>query len=233
MTGKLGTVGFVVAAGALAASGCASLEGDPLSPPHVRYAACATENVEQAMEEKLSPEYQEWLGEVKHFWRDTQREFADEYHKNEYWPQPYSTLAQYAVRQPLDLQAENARQQLTTLWDYHFEGATGKLNAMGRKRLQDIVNQSGAWGHAIFVQRSPSADETTLRLAEVRKELDHMELDGVTYDVAESRANPTLVIGEEAKQTIKLLTEPPKKQSADKQGSSGGGYSTSGSSGGQ
>lgn len=228
MTTKLGTVGFLAAAGALAVTGCASLSGDPLSPPHVRHASCATQNVGRAMEEKMSPEYQEWLEEVKHFCRDTKMEFEDEYQKNKHWPNPYSTLAQHSVRQPLDLQAENARQQLATLWDYHFEGGTGKLNAMGRKRLQDIVGQSGTLGHTVFVQRLPSSDETGLRVDDVRRELDGMDLDEMTFEVAQARTNPSLVSGDEAKQAIKLMTEPKKKEGAGTQGGSGSGYSNGG-----
>jgi hypothetical protein len=228
MTTKLRKVGFLVAAGALAITGCASLSGDPLSPPHVRHAACATQNVGRALEEKMSPEYQVWLEDVKHFWRDTKVEFEDEYHRNARWPQPYSTLAQQSVRQPLDQQAENARQQLATLWDYHFETGTGKLNSMGRKRLEDIVGQSGTLGQKIFVQRLPSADETTLRLEDVRRELDEMDLDEMTFEVAQARSNPSVVSGEEAKAAIKLITEPKKKEAPGTQGNTGGSYNNSG-----
>lgn len=228
MSTRLRTVGFLVAAGACAACGCAALSGDPLSPPHVRHASCATQNVGKAMEEKMSPDYQEWLAEVKHFCRDTRREFEDEYHKNAHWPNPYSTLAQQSVRQPLDLQAENARQQLATLWDYHFESGTGKLNSMGRKRLQDIIGQSGTLGHTVFVQRLPSADETSLRVDDVRSELDEMDLDEMTFEVAEARSNPSVLSGDEAKAAIKLMTEPKKKESAGTQSGGSGGYNSSG-----
>lgn len=228
MTSRLRKVGYLVSAGTLAFTGCASLSGDPLSPPHVRHASCATQNVAQAMEEKMSPEYQVWLEDVKHFCRDTQREFADEYHKNNNWPRPFGALAQHSVRQPLDQQAENARQQLATLWDYHFESATGMLNSMGRKRLADIVNQSGALGHTVFVQRLTSMHETNIRLTEVKKELDQMELDGETFEVAEARINPSVVSGPEAQQAIKLMTEPKKKESGGSQGGTGSGNSSSG-----
>ena len=228
MSTRLRKVGFVVAASALAAAGCATLSGDPLSPPHVRHASCATQNVGKAMEEKMSPEYQIWWEEVKHFGRDTKVEFEDEYHKNAYWPQPYDTLAQQSIRQPLDLQAENARQQLATLWDYHFETGTGKLNSMGRKRLQDIVGQSGTLGQTVFVQRLPSADETSIRVDAVRSELDEMDLDEMTFEVAEARSNPSVVSGDEAKAAIKLMTEPKKKEAAGSQNGAAGGYNSSG-----
>lgn len=228
MTTRLRKVGFLAVAGVWASAGCATISGDPLSPPHVRHAACATQNVGTALEEKMSPEYQEWLAEVKHFCRDTQREFEDEYHKNEHWPNPFSTLAQHSVRQPLELQAENARQQLATLWDYHFESGTGKLNSMGRKRLQDIVGQSGTLGHTVFVQRLPSADETGLRVDDVRIELDQMDLDEQTFEIAQARTIPSVVSGVEAQAAIKLITDPKKKEAGSTQGGASGGYNSSG-----
>jgi hypothetical protein len=221
-------VGFLMAAGTMAVTGCASLCGDPLSPPHVRHVSSATVNVGKALEEKMSPEYQEWLAEVRHFWGDTKREFDDEYHKNAYWPQPYSTLAQRSVREPLDIQAQNAKQQLATLWDYHFESGTGKLNSMGRKRLQDIVGQSGTLGYTVFVQRLPSADETSLRVEDVRSELDQMDLDEQTFEVAQARSNPTVVSGIEAQAAIKLITDPKKKEGS---GTTNGASASSGGSG--
>jgi hypothetical protein len=228
MTIRLRKVSFVAAAAALAAAGCATLSGDPLSPPHVRHASCATQNVGQALEEKMSPEYQEWWAEVKHFGRDTQREIEDDYHKNAYWPRPFDTHAQHSVRQPHDLQAENARQQLATLWDYHFETGTGKLNSMGRKRLQDIVGQSGTLGHTVFVQRLPSTDETSLRVDDVRTALDEMDLDEMTFEVAQARSNPSVVSGDEAKAAIKLMSEPKKKEAAGTQSGAASGYNNSG-----
>jgi hypothetical protein len=228
MTTRLRRVGFLVAAGALAASGCATLSGDPLSPPHVRHVACATQNVGEALEQKMSPEYQVWWEEVKHFGRDTQREFEDEYHKNAYWPRPYDSLAEQSVREPLQIQAQNARQQLATLWDYHFETGTGRLNSMGHKRLQDIIDQSGTLGHTVFVQRLPSADETSLRAEDVRSALDNMDLDEMTFEVAEARSNPSTVSGIEAQAAIKLITEPKKKEAGGSQGGASGGTNNSG-----
>ncbi len=209
----------------LGLTGCNALGTDPLSPPHLRQAACAAQNVGKTLEEKMSPEYQEWLSDVKHFWRDTQEEFAYEYHVNNNWPWPYAPLAMHSARQPLDIQTENARQQLTTLWDYHFESGTGKLNSMGRKRLSDLVGQSPALGQTVFVQRVPSLAETDLRIDEVRKEIDIMDVEEVTFEVAVARVTPTVVSGTEAQNAVKLLTEPKKKDATGKESGSGSGAS--------
>jgi hypothetical protein len=192
---------------------------------------CAAGHVGTALEQKMSPDYQMWLEDVKHFWRDTHREFADEYHRNDAWPRPYSILAEHAVRTPLDMQAENARHHLATLWDFHFDSGTAQLNSMGQKRLQYIVAQAGAAGQVVFVQRTASTTETELRLERVRDELNQLDLGGVSYEVAEARSNPTEIVGKEAVHAMKRLTDPPKKDAKNASyGSGGGEYKDSGSS---
>src|SRR5262245_30272655 len=146
MTPKLRKVGFLASACVTATAGCCFLEHDPLSPPHVRRLACATERCEVALEQKCSPEYQRWIEDVKHFCSDTCRAVSDEYHGNNDWPRPYNCMAEQSVRVPLDIQAENARQHLATLWDFHFDSGTAQLNSMGQKRLQNIVAQAGTAG---------------------------------------------------------------------------------------
>lgn len=227
-------VGFLASASLVATSGgCCFLAHDPLSPPHVRHVACATGHVCEALEEKLSPDYQQWLSDVKHFCNDTWSEFSDEYHRNNDWPQPYSSLAEHSVRDPLQLQADNARVQLATLWDYHFESGTAQLNSMGIKRLQNIVTQSGTLGQVVFVQRTPSTTETELRVEQVRKELAQLDLGGANYEVAEARVNPTEMLGEEAKRAMKLITNPSTKQGKNNSYGSGSGGDSGGSGGNQ
>jgi hypothetical protein len=118
---------------------------------------------------------------------------------------------------------------LATLWDFHFDSGTAQLNSMGQKRLQNIVAQVGAAGKVVFVQRTPSPTETELRLEQVRKELTQLDLGGVEYDVAEARVNPTEIVGKEAVQAMKRLTDPPKKEAKNSSYSAGGDSGSGGS----
>jgi outer membrane protein OmpA-like peptidoglycan-associated protein len=156
----------------------------------------------------------------------------DEYHRNNDWPKPYSGLAEQSVRVPLDIQAENARQHLATLWDFHFDSGTAQLNSMGQKRLQAIVAQAGAGGQVVFVQRTPSTAETELRLEEVRKQLSQLDLGDVNFDVAEARVKPTEIVGKEAVHAVKRLTDPQTKEGKTTYSSGGGDFKDSGGSGG-
>jgi len=230
MSVKLWKVGFL--GSSFMAAGCSFLAHDPLSPPHMRRAACATQNVVAACEEKLSPEYQTWLTDVKHFCRDTQQEFADEYHRNNDWPLPYSTLAERSARDPFETQAANARYHLTTLWDYHFDQGTWRLNSMGRKRLQDIISQVETLGRVVYVQRSVSSTETELRLEQVRNEIDRIDTEDHDFEVAQARTTPTLVSGEEARITMDRLTRPQKGDTLSTSNSGSGNEYKSGNSGG-
>jgi hypothetical protein len=235
MNAKLRKVGLVASACIVSATGCSFLTGDRLMPPHVRQAACATGHVGRALQEKCSPEYQVWIEDVKHFCSDTLSEFADEYHRNNDWPMPYRMLAEHSVRDPIDLQAANAAQHLATLWDYHFDAGTAQLNSMGQKRLQNIVSQAGTPNQMVYVQRTPSSTETELRMEQVRKELNQLDLGGVSFDVAEANNRPTEMFGVEAVRAMKRITDPQTKEGKNTSYNSGGGEfkdSSAGSGGG-
>jgi len=221
---------FISSSSLLFCVGCTVLSTDPLSPPHLRRASCTAQHELAEAEDKLSPEYQEWLEEVRHFWGDTTSEFAAEYHKNDEWPYPYSDLAEQTTRQPLMLQAENARFQMLTVWDYHFEPGTGKLNTMGRKRIQDIVDQTGSLGHTIYIRRAQNPKETTARLAEVRTLLEQSTEGQITFELVEISASPSGVSGNEAQKAMQLLTTPSKNTTTGTSNTSSG---TSASGGGQ
>jgi hypothetical protein len=184
------------------------------------------------MESKMSPEYQEWLDEVRHFGHDTWNEFCAEYYRNEYWPRPYSDLAAQSWREPQILQAENARLQMLSIWDYHFEPDTGRLNAMGKQRLQNIVDQADALGRTIYVRRTQNPQQTQLRVVAVREQLDKLSDTQGLFDVVEANASPSGVSGDEAQRAVDLLTAPPGTRIPASTSSYGGGSSGGQSSGG-
>ena len=207
--------------------GCTTLSTDPLSPPLVQKSSRAVQATTASARERLPEAHQAWLCEVKHFYSDTKHEMAEEYRTNNDWPHPYSELAQSAVREPLEIQSANAKVQLLSIWDYHFETGTGRLTTMGRNRLQSITEQADALGHTIYVRRSVNPKETTARFDAVRAELKDLTEDADSFEIVEAKASPSSVEGNEAQKAVNLLLNPAK--SASSSGSSGG---SSGSSGG-
>jgi hypothetical protein len=187
---------------------------------------CAMYNVAEHCKEKMSPEYQDWVNEVQHCYDDTIAEFWEEYRRTDSWPEPYRTLSFHAVRQSLNLQAENARFQMSSLFECHFESGTGKLTLMGRNRLQNIIDQGDLLGQVVYVHRSPVTAETAARISDVKKELTALGQDASTFEIVEAKSTPSSVSGAEAAAAAKLLTSPPKL------GGSTSGTGTSGGSGG-
>jgi hypothetical protein len=211
----------------VAAAGCTTLSNDPLSPPHLRRASQHMHDTKECMKCNLSCEHQQWLADVRHFCSDTYCEFEYEYHKNNDWPFPYDVLARESLYQPINQQAENARLQVLSVWDYHFEPTSGRLNAMGRKRLESIVDQASELGRVVYVRRTQNRTETLARVAAVREELRKMAQDTPAFEVVEASAMPSFVSGGEAQKTIKLLTNPAKSESGS-ESSSGSGFSGTG-----
>jgi len=64
---------------------------------------------------------------------------------NEYvdpcWPERYSQQAREAALNPHDIQVANAQVIDQTMWNYHFEQGTAKLNANGRQRLDYLARR--------------------------------------------------------------------------------------------
>jgi len=207
---------------AAVAVGCTTLSTDPLSPPLVQKSSQAVQATTAAAEQKLPPAHQAWLCEVRHFWSDTKHEFAEEYRANKDWPSPYTELAKRSAREPFDLQAANARLQLVSIWDFHFETGTGRLTTMGRNRLQSIVDQADSLGHTVYVRRTMNPKETAARLESVREELKNLTEDPDSYEVAEAKASPSSVGGQEAQKAMDRMLNPPKSGQASASGGSSG-----------
>jgi hypothetical protein len=165
-----------------------------------------------------------------HFWRDTKEEFAAEYHKNDVWPYPYKELAQQAATEPFAIQAENARLQLVSMWDHHFQSDSAELTTMGHERLKNIVDQSGTLGRKVYVARCDDSEQTKLRIALVEAELKRLVDDAPAFEVIEGRATPSTISGPEAQRAVKLLTEAKATGNLSGSGGSTTGGSTTGGS---
>ena len=149
-----------------------------------------------------------WWQRLKHLWIDTTHEFANEYHKNQRWPEPYNALAERSFHEPLNIQAKNARLQMASLWDYHFRRGIGKLNLMGKERLRNIINQSHLRGYAVYVHSTANPIETQARLDAVRKRIGQLRGNSDEFKVITSTVNPSSVSGAEAQNATKRLTTP-------------------------
>ena len=204
------------------AVGCTTLSTDPLSPPLVQKSSQAIQATTAAAEQRLPAGHQAWLCEVRHFWSDTKHEFGEEFRTNKDWPAPYDELAKRATREPFDLQAANGRLQLVSIWDFHFEPGTGRLTTMGRNRLQSIVEQADTLGHTVYVRRTLNPKETAARLESVREELKNITEDPDSFEVAEAKATPSSVGGQEAQKAMDRMLNPPKSGQASSGGASSG-----------
>src|SRR3990170_35153 len=74
------------------------------------------------------------------------------------WPEPYTSIAKEEVRAPIDIQVANARVVEQTLWDYHFEPNSERLNSTGRQRLRWIAPQAQDTYPVIYVAAIDDAE---------------------------------------------------------------------------
>jgi len=90
------------------------------------------------------------------------------------WPEPYTSIAKEEVQAPIDIQVANARVVEQTLWDYHFEPNSERLNSTGRQRLRWIAPQAQDTYPVIYVAAIDDAELTQRRVARVQVVLDEI-----------------------------------------------------------
>lgn len=100
-----------------------------------------------------------------------------QYHHAHYWPYPYNEQDEAYWRAIIDQQTANGWVQATTLQDYHFDPETQQLNSAGRKVLLWVLTQAPAKYRTIYISQGESRQVGEVRLAQVKKTIQEMELD--------------------------------------------------------
>lgn len=150
--------------------------------------------------------FEQWKWDMMAKWAEL-KQYS---HDNEQWPEPYASQAAESYYRPLDTQADLARRESASVWDYHFDPATGRLNPMGTTRIANIMNQTADLGTTVFVARSANPTETQLRIDAVKNQLGALGAGASEFQVVETSARPSMILGREAQEAVnKLLTPTP------------------------
>lgn len=133
--------------------------------------------------------------------------FITSYRKTQRWPEPYATLAERAYRDPFDVQANAGRKYSLGLFDHHFIAGSGQLNAVGKRRLLEILRSLPPGTDTLYVQPALSQSETDARVAAVRRFVEHTPLAPEGLDVALLSDMPGPISGPEATRAARNLAE--------------------------
>src|SRR5579883_2135771 len=110
------------------------------------------------------------------------------------WPERYDHVARVETLAPFQVQAGNGAILDTTVWNYHFDAGSDKINPAGMERLDYMVRRRPAPPGVIYLQttRDIAYDGANPeKYADTRRDLDQRRADAVQkYLAAQTAARP-------------------------------------------
>ena len=126
--------------------------------------------------DKLWPPYPRPAGE--------KATFSTQFHAAHYWPWPYNCWDKAAVREFSNAQVARGWQEHLTLYPYHFDAATGELNAAGTRQLGWMLRSGVAEGRGVAVAVGGDRAAGQRRAGRVRAALGSLGADDLAARVA-------------------------------------------------
>jgi len=155
----------------------------------------------------LSSAVRGWYHTAAVKWHAFKAWYLASLHKNLRWPQPHQMFARRAFYDAWDIQAAAGKRFRFGLFDYHFVAGTGELNAMGQRRLAQILRNLGPHDRVVYLQAAMSKAETEERMATVRAAIERYAVAPAEMAVVVIPDAPASMTGAEARKTIDQLIE--------------------------
>jgi hypothetical protein len=112
------------------------------------------------------------------------------WHRNNCWPEPFTTVDAASVWNVVDLQVAKGWEVQNMLSDTHFEADGARLSAAGRLKVHAILTQNPVAFRTVFVARGWTDDVTSRRLAAAQMATAQMAEDGPAPAVLVSNSLP-------------------------------------------
>lgn len=123
-------------------------------------------------------------------WGEYSARCRTDWHRNNCWPEPFSSLDREAVRGPMAAMVSNGWQREMTLATNHFDAESHQLNSAGRSRLVWILTQAPEHRRTVFVLRHIDPSITTERMSNVQHHVSEIVRNGVMPDVLVTNTAP-------------------------------------------
>lgn len=113
-----------------------------------------------------------------------------DWHRNNCWPEPFSSVDRMAVRGPFAAMAANGWQRELTLAAYHFDTETHQLNSAGQSRLAWILTQAPEHRRSVFVLNHRDPSITATRMSNVQHQVSELVRNDTMPDVLVTTTAP-------------------------------------------
>ncbi|HEV3417572.1 MAG TPA: hypothetical protein VG056_12185 [Pirellulales bacterium] len=157
------------------------------------------------------------------------------WHRNNEWPEPFSTADKQTAVAPFCVMIANGWQRQNLIGENYFDGGSKNLNNAGIERIRSILRQAPVEHRVVYVERDLNDDVTNMRVDAVQQAVAALQPKGPMPEVIVSNmvpeGRPAEMVAAEYKGYTTSVPTP--RLSGHSGGSSGGGGgpSTSGSTG--
>lgn len=94
-----------------------------------------------------------------------------DFHRNNVWPEPFSTMDRRAVEKPFNAMVASGWKAQNTLGDAYFDKTTNQLTDGGRRRVFWIVKNVPVEHRTIFIAESFNPKALDVRIDSVQQEV--------------------------------------------------------------
>jgi hypothetical protein len=111
-------------------------------------------------------------------WHEFWHRVGVDFHRNNAWPEPFSSADRVIGREYFRLQANNGWRMQNTIGHWFFNDDTNQLNEAGEIKLRQVATQSPVHRRTVFVLMGPTPDVTAKRVESVQQSLAKMLPEG-------------------------------------------------------
>lgn len=129
-------------------------------------------------------------------WAEFWHRFHVDWHRNNCWPEPFSTADRALYYQPFAIMVDNGWRLHNTITEELFNSESQELTVAGTHLVHWIVTQAPAHRRTVFVLRGANPEATAVRVDSVQRAIASMLSKGQLPPVVVTGIEPPNVSGE-------------------------------------
>lgn len=155
-----------------------------------------------------------------------------DWHRNNFWPRPFTQADRAAVREPFNIMATNGWRMQNTVGESFFDRESNQLTTAGEHKVKWIVTRAPLSRRTVYVMLGESEDQTATRVDAVQRAVAKYVSHGALPEVFLTDREPAGVPGEYLDATdVAYRNTIPRPRLPELKGGGTNGSSNSGSGG--
>lgn len=172
-----------------------------------------------------------WDGSGATFASSAHEQHVKMFERNQAWPKPFACWDRTAYLNTWHQMYSSGLAYDCTLCDSHFEPDTGRLNRMGERKIEVLMQNYPEWQRGVLVAQNRDPELNNLRLESVRESMRQWYGEEYANQVAFSSLHPSPASGAKIQAINTGYFKSMQMPSINQSGGSGGNASSGGSGG--